>query len=105
NHIVEVVLPWFAFGPRRLRLVAALGMLGFQIVLILSGNLAFLNWLTVVPVLALLDDDFLVRCVPGRLRGWLPTQSARPRASRRGHRIFAGCLAALIAVKSWPVVA
>lgn len=67
NHIVEVVLPWFAFGPRVLRLIAAVGMAAFQIVLILSGNLAFLNWLTLVPVLALFDDDFLVRCVPRRL--------------------------------------
>jgi len=43
NHLVEVVLPWFAFGPRRLRLVAAAGMIGFQLVLIVSGNLAFLT--------------------------------------------------------------
>lgn len=105
NHIVEVVLPWFAFGPRRLRLVAALGMLGFQIILILSGNLAVLNWLTVVPVLALLDDDFLVRCVTARPRAWLIAQRARPHAPRRGHRIFVGCIAVLVAIKSWPVVA
>ncbi|HEX7840389.1 MAG TPA: lipase maturation factor family protein [Kofleriaceae bacterium] len=105
NHLVEVVLPWFAFGPRRLRLVAALGMLGFQIVLIVSGNLAFLNWLTVVPVLALFDDDFLLRCIPGRARAHLAAQRMRSRAARLGHRIFAGCLAALVAIKSWPVVA
>jgi hypothetical protein len=105
NHVAEVVLPWFAFGPRRLRLVAVLGMLAFQLVLILSGNLAFLNWLTVVPVIALLDDDFLLRCTPERLRGWLRTRSARSRTPRRGHRIFVGCIAALVAIKSWPVIA
>ncbi|TMQ04496.1 MAG: lipase maturation factor family protein [Deltaproteobacteria bacterium] len=104
NHIVEVVLPWFAFGPRRLRLVAAAGMLGFQIILILSGNLAFLNWLTVVPVLALLDDDAVVRCAPKRWRPWLGRQSATPRAPRLGHQIFAGCLAALVAIESYPVI-
>lgn len=105
NHIVEVVLPWFAFGPRRLRLVAAIGMAGFQIMLIASGNLAFLNWLTLVPVLALFDDDLLVRCSPGRLRAWLGARSAGSRAPRRGHRIFVACIAALVAVKSVPVVA
>ncbi|HEX8114899.1 MAG TPA: lipase maturation factor family protein [Kofleriaceae bacterium] len=105
NHVAEVVLPWFAFGPRRLRLVAALGMLGFQGVLILSGNLAFLNWLTVVPVLALLDDDFVVRCVPRRWRDRLRGASTAPRPPRLGHRIFVACIAALVAIKSLPVVA
>ena len=105
NHVVEVVLPWFAFGPRRMRLIAAIGMAGFQIVLIVSGNLAFLNWLTLVPVLALLDDDAIARCAPGRLRGWLRARIARSRPPRRGHRIFVGCVAALVAVKSVPVVA
>jgi hypothetical protein len=104
NHIVEVVLPWFAFGPRRLRLVAAVGMAGFQIVLIVSGNLAFLNWLTLVPVLALLDDDFVARCAPGRLRDRLRAWSARPRAAGRGHRIFVGCIAIIVAIKSVAVV-
>jgi hypothetical protein len=103
NHLVEVVLPWFAFGPRRLRLVAAFGMAAFQIMLIVSGNLAFLNWLTLVPVLALFDDDLLVRCVPGRWRGGLADR--RSTASGAGHRIFVGCVAALIAVKSVPVIA
>jgi len=86
NHIVELVLPWFAFGPRRLRLAAALGMAGFQIVLIVSGNLAFLNWLTLVPILACLDDDFLLRLSPSRLRAWLRARLApfdRPSATLR----------------------
>lgn len=104
NHIVEVVLPWFAFGPRRLRLVAAVGMALFQIVLILSGNLAFLNWLTLVPVLALLDDDFVARCAPRRIRDRLRAWSAAPRAAGRGHRIFVGCVAALVAIRSIPVI-
>ena len=59
------------FGPRRLRLIAGWLMAGFQGILILSGNLAFLNWLTLVPVLACFDDDFLLRAVPRRVRAWL----------------------------------
>ncbi|HUJ57217.1 MAG TPA: lipase maturation factor family protein [Kofleriaceae bacterium] len=69
NHVVEVVAPWFVFGPRRLRLVAGALMLSFQVVLILSGNLAFLNWLTVIPVLACFDDDALLALLPRRVRG------------------------------------
>jgi hypothetical protein len=36
----------------------------FQATLILSGNLAFLNWLTIVPALACFDDGFLGRLLP-----------------------------------------
>ena len=49
NHFVEVVLPIFVFGPRRLRIAAGICMAAFQIMLIVSGNLAFLNWLTLIP--------------------------------------------------------
>jgi hypothetical protein len=80
-------------------------MAGFQIILIASGNLAFLNWLTLVPVLALLDDDFVLRLVPERPRSWLAAQRARSRPPRRGHQIFVGCVAALVAIKSVPVIA
>jgi len=114
NHLVEVVLPWFAFGPRRLRLIAAIAMAGFQGVLIVSGNLAFLNWLTLVPVLALLDDDFIVRCVPGRLRGWLAARMrqtgamgetgamAAPARDLRALAVGFGATLALVVV--WPVL-
>ncbi|HEX4420583.1 MAG TPA: lipase maturation factor family protein [Kofleriaceae bacterium] len=104
NHVVEIVLPWFAFGPRRLRLVAAFGMAGFQIVLIVSGNLAFLNWLTLVPVLALFDDELVLRGAPARLAGWLRARAAGARRARRGHRIFVGCMAGLVAIKSCAVI-
>src|SRR6201981_2459279 len=50
NYLSEIVAPWFAFGPRRLRHVAGGILLSFQIILILSGNLSFLNWLTIVPI-------------------------------------------------------
>ncbi len=98
NHVVEVAAPFFVFGPRRLRLIAGVVMAAFQITLILSGNLAFLNWLTLIPVLACFDDDFLKRLLPHRWR--------RPAAERahRGHRIAAGCFAVLVAFKSIPVI-
>jgi len=97
NHIVEVALPWFAFGPRWVRLVAAFGMAGFQIVLIASGNLAFLNWLTLIPVLALFDDDALVRLVPRRLRDWLRAHMAAPARDRRQLVVaFSAALATII---------
>src|SRR4029077_6833228 len=50
-----------------LRRAAGLVMLAFQIFLILSGNLSFLNWLTIVPILACFDDALLSRVRPRRL--------------------------------------
>jgi lipase maturation factor len=80
NHYVEVVLPFCVFGPRVARLYAGVMMAAFQIALILSGNLAFLNWLTLVPILALFDDDFVLRLIPNRLRAWLRARLPEPRA-------------------------
>jgi hypothetical protein len=67
NHLVEVIAPLFVFGPRRVRHIAGLLMIVFQVILILSGNLSFLNWLTLVALLALFDDRALARALPQRL--------------------------------------
>ena len=100
NHVVEIILPWFVFGPRRLRLIAGLGMAAFQLVLIASGNLAFLNWLTLVPILACLDDDFLLRLVPGRPRAWLRARLGTP-APRDPKQLAIAFGAMLIAILAW----
>jgi hypothetical protein len=70
NHFAELIAPWFAFGFRRWRHAAGLALVAFQVFLILSGNLSFLNWLTIVPALACFDDTALARLVPGRFAAW-----------------------------------
>lgn len=59
NHFIELIACFFVIMPWRplLLLGAALQIL-FQVVLIISGNLSFLNWLTILPSLACLDDKF-----------------------------------------------
>jgi hypothetical protein len=79
NHAVEVVAPWFVFGPRRARHVAGGLIVIFQVILIVSGNLSFLNWLSIVVALACFDDGLLERLLPGRLR-----QRVRSRLEARG---------------------
>jgi hypothetical protein len=69
NHFVELLVPWFAFGLRRWRHAAGALLVAFQVTLILSGNLSFLNWLTIVPAIACFDDTALVRVLPARWRG------------------------------------
>lgn len=67
NHFIELVVPWFAFGPRRARHAAGILLGSFQGLLILSGNLSFLNYLTIVPILACLDDSLLRHVLPKSL--------------------------------------
>ena len=64
NHLVELGSPWCVFGPRTLRRIAGCLMVVFQLILISSGNLSFLNYLTIVPALAAFDDRFLRHLLP-----------------------------------------
>jgi hypothetical protein len=100
NHFVELVCPWLVFGPRPLRLVAAVSMLAFQIVLVLSGNLAFLNWLTIVPILACFDDDAILRVLPHRARDWLRARMA-PAPRRNGWLLFGAICIGLLFTRLW----
>src|SRR5213076_261256 len=64
NHFIELIVPWFCFGPRRARHVAGVLLVSFQIILIISGNLSFLNYVTIIPFLACFDDTLLGRILP-----------------------------------------
>lgn len=86
SYLAELVAPWFAFGFRRVRHVAGALLVAFQVTLIASGNLSFLNWLTIVPALACFDDTAWSRLLPRRLRTpWLARFASLtlPRARRR----------------------
>jgi hypothetical protein len=101
NHLCEVLLPLCMFGPRKLRLIAGGLMIAFQGVLILSGNLSFLNWLSIVPLLACFDDAALARVLPKRL-----VERARAaEAPARSHTITAALLCALVALLSLSPIA
>lgn len=67
NHFIELVVPWFSFGPRVARHIAGVLLISFQIFLIISGNLSFLNYLTIIPFLACLDDTFWEKVLPHAL--------------------------------------
>ncbi|TMA71035.1 MAG: lipase maturation factor family protein [Deltaproteobacteria bacterium] len=94
NHLSELVAPWFIFGPRRFRHSAGSLLLAFQIFLILSGNLSFLNWLTIVPILACFDDSWLRRVLPG----WLVARAERAAETARPSRAQQVAIAALVGV-------
>ncbi len=99
NHLVELAAPWLAFWPRAGRHAAGLLMLGLQVILIFSGNLSFLNWLTIVPILACFDDGLLARALPRVLarRALRAQQEAVP---SRAQTAAAAALAVLVAALS-----
>jgi hypothetical protein len=99
NHFVELVVPWFAFGFRRARHAAGALLVFFQATLIATGNLSFLNWLTIVPALACFDDTAWLRLVPRR---FVPRLIARigTEPPARSHRIAAGVYAVAVCILS-----
>jgi hypothetical protein len=99
NHAVELLAPFFAFGPRRARHVAGAAMIGFQVSLILSGNLSFLNWLTLTVALACLDDGAFRWMLPATFLGRLETLVVDAEETR-ARRLTGYALAAVIAFLS-----
>jgi lipase maturation factor 1 len=69
---MELVLVWMLFLPRRWRIVCFFIVTPWQIVVILTANYAFLNYIVLALGFLLLDDRFLVRFVPTRWRAGLP---------------------------------
>jgi lipase maturation factor 1 len=53
---VELVVPFFIWMPRRVRLLGAALLIGLQVLIALTGNYAFFNLLTITLCLLLLDD-------------------------------------------------
>jgi hypothetical protein len=104
NFLAELVAPWFAFYPRLGRRIAGVIMVLFQVTLIVSGNLSFLNWLTIVPALSCFDDGFWAKLFPRTLSNRSQSAAATAQSSVPMERT-ALVVAAVIAVFSiQPVV-
>ena len=68
---MELVLVWMLFLSRRWRIVCFFLVTPWQIVVILTANYTFLNYIVLALGFLLLDDRFLVRFVPMRWRASL----------------------------------
>ena len=99
NYVAELVAPWLVFWPRRARHMAGVVIIAFQFTLILSGNLSFFNWITIVPALACLDDLFWAKILPRALVRRAARAAAEVRPSRP-MRITAWAITGLVALLS-----
>src|SRR6059058_389638 len=103
SRYLHFALLWFSFGPRRVRHIAGVVLVTFQIFLIISGNLSFLNYLTIIPFLACFDNTFLGRFLPPSIvrRAQLAAQESQP---SRINNAIAIALLILVTYLSIPTV-
>jgi len=90
NHFVELIVPWFYFAPPPLCNVAGAVTILFQLTLIFSGNLSWLNYLTIVLCIPCFDDRCLDR--------FLSVPSSAPQAMNAPHEV---AIAGLVALVIW----
>ncbi|SUE17091.1 Protein of uncharacterised function (DUF1222) [Rhodococcus gordoniae] len=58
NHVTQLVVPFGLFLPQPVAGIAALIMIVTQLWLVISGNFAWLNWITIVVALSVVPDSF-----------------------------------------------
>jgi hypothetical protein len=105
NHFVELVAPFGVFGPRRVRLISGALIGVFQLLLIASGNLSFLNWLTLVIALAVFDDGVFARFAGAGWRERVEGLTRTERAPSRARRVTVWAFVIVVALLSLnPVV-
>jgi Lipase maturation factor len=91
NHAVEIAVPFAYFLPQPFASIAGIVTILFQLVLIVSGNLSWLNWLTVVLCIPLISDDWL---------HWLPVHMPGDLSALPAFHVTMYVVAAVVALLS-----
>src|SRR5579863_2844760 len=92
TFVVELIVAWMMFLPRRFRIACFCIVTPFQLGIALTANYTFINYLLLSLGFLLLDDGVFEAILPGRIRTLVPrgapdnvassATSARPEASR-----------------------
>jgi Lipase maturation factor len=96
NHFAELLVPFAYFLPQPFAGIAGVVTIAFQLTIIASGNLSWLNWLTLILAFSTLDAKFLNGLVSLRA----PTLTAPHPMLEWFHYAIAG----LVVLMSIPVV-
>lgn len=75
---IELGAPWLIFAPRRIRFFSGAAIAFLQILILLTGNYTFFNWLTLALCLLLFDDFALQKLLPPKLTAFLRPRAALP---------------------------
>jgi Lipase maturation factor len=73
NFVAQLVLPFGLFLPQPLASIAAVLMIATQLYLVISGNYAWLNWLTIIAAVAGVSDAVFRALLP-----FLPAEGSGP---------------------------
>ena len=93
----EMVVPFLIFAPRRLRAAGCIGLVGLQMLIILTGNYCFFNLLTIALCLLLIDDVTWKGLLTKR---FMPTIRFIEQPPRRYRRIGIAIVATLLLLLS-----
>ncbi|NIP61934.1 MAG: lipase maturation factor family protein, partial [Nitrosopumilaceae archaeon] len=64
NHIVQLGAVWLLFLPQPFATIGAIFIILSQLYLIISGNYAWLNWLTLLLAISGISDQYLAYMLP-----------------------------------------
>lgn len=99
NFFAQLVLPIGLFLPQPFASVAAAGMIGTQLYLVVSGNYAWLNWATILAAVAGLSDPVIRAVVSVVSPGAFPAAAFAPTVPWFGGVVIA--LAVVVVILSW----
>ncbi|MEN8212879.1 MAG: lipase maturation factor family protein [Pseudomonadota bacterium] len=94
----EIIVPFFIFLPRPFRLFAAAITILIQLLIIMTSNHNWINLLTILLCIFLLDDRIVARVVPARLANRI--HSTGTVHESKPHNLFCAAVAVLILTAS-----
>jgi hypothetical protein len=96
NFVAQLVLPFGLFLPQPIATIAATLMIGTQLYLVVSGNYAWLNWLTILAAVAGLADPVIRAILP-----FIPAPAAAFDPTPAWFSAAVLAVAVMIVVLSW----
>ena len=101
--VVEIIVPFFIWAPRRLRLIAAGLLIFLQLAIALTGNYCFFNLLTIALCLLLIDDASIGRALKGQASASLASRELRARNMQSALPRFSTYAAVIVLVVTLPI--
>jgi hypothetical protein len=100
NFVAQLILPFGLFLPQPYASVAAALMIASQLYLVTTGNYSWLNWVTIIAIVAGISDSAVRSLLPGLI----PVPAAAPPDAPLWFTAATICFAIIVVVLSyWPV--
>jgi hypothetical protein len=101
NHVVELAVPFLYFAPQPYAATGGALTIGFQLWVMLTGNFAWLNALTIVQAIPTFSDEVLLTRAPSSVGASVPSAAPTPTSLQAA----AIALTVVVAVRSVKPVA